>query len=56
MLSVVIDVHCLVLWTEDKVTVVRMCNIVDGTTVGDLCGVKIGSKIYSNAKILAIGT
>ena len=51
-----IDVHCLVLWTEeDNLTVIRMCNIVDETTVGDSCGVKIGSKIDSNAKILAIG-
>ena len=57
VLAVAIDVHCLVHWTEeDKVTVVRMCSVFDGTTVGDSCSVKLGSKVYSNAKILAIGT
>ena len=40
MLAVAIDVHCLVHWTEeDKVTVVRMCSVFDGTTVGDSCSV-----------------
>ena len=53
----VLDMHCLVHWVEeDKVTVVRMSSVVDGTAVGDSCGVKIGAKVYSNAKILAVGT
>ena len=33
VLAVAIDVYCLVYWTEeDKVTVVQMCNVIDGTT------------------------
>lgn len=51
-----LDVHCLVHWTkEEKATVVRMSSVVDRTMVRDSCGVKIGPKVYSDAKILAIG-
>ena len=53
-----IDIYCLVHWyKEDTVTVVRMSSIVNGATcsVGDQCDVKMGAKIYSDAKILAIG-
>ena len=48
-----IDIYCLVHWYKDTVTVVRMSSIVDGASVGDQCDVKVGKKVYSDAKILA---
>ena len=51
-----IDIYCLVHWfKENTVTVVRTSSIVGGASVGDQCDVKIGQKVYSDAKILAIG-
>ena len=43
-------------WEEEEATqVVKMMSVTGGSSAGDKCSVKLGSKVYSDAVILAVG-
>lgn len=35
--------------------VVKMSSVIDGSSLGDVCSVKLASKVYPDSVILAVG-